>query len=167
MIYSISFVICISRWKMASTVNSEWYNGTLQIAKSENKVGRLQLDSIAGCKTKSFEVFTSVMLAWFQLLPFYIFNIYTEVSFYDICLFNSLWEYRTTTTRNKRKCRIGSNLHQANITLNISTNFVLQPAIEANCKRPSVFSDFAIYSTAKYNLLFTAEAIFQISKGIE
>ena len=72
---------------MASTVNSEWYNGTLQIAKSENKVGRLQL---ASSQTKSVEVFTSVMLAWFQLLPFYIFNIYTEVSFYDICLFNSI-----------------------------------------------------------------------------
>jgi hypothetical protein len=28
--------------------------------------------------------------------------------------------------------------------LNISTDFVLQPAIEANCKRPTVFSDFAI-----------------------
>jgi hypothetical protein len=42
---------------MASTVNSELYNAMLLIAKSENKVGRLQL-----------EVF-SVMLAWFQLLP--------------------------------------------------------------------------------------------------
>jgi hypothetical protein len=37
-------------------------------------------------------------------------------------------------------------LPQANITLNISANFVLQLAIEANCKRPIVFSDFAIYS---------------------
>jgi hypothetical protein len=47
---------------MASTVNSELYNATLLIAKSENKVGRLQLASIVGCKTKSVEVF-SVMLA--------------------------------------------------------------------------------------------------------
>jgi hypothetical protein len=47
---------------MASTVNSELYNATLLIAKSENKVGRLQLASIAGCKTNSVEVF-SVMLA--------------------------------------------------------------------------------------------------------
>jgi hypothetical protein len=47
---------------MASTVNSELYNATLLIAKSENKVGRLKLASIAGCKTNSVEVF-SVMLA--------------------------------------------------------------------------------------------------------
>jgi hypothetical protein len=46
---------------------------------------------------------------------------------------------------------------QTNITPNISTNFVLQLAIEAHCKRPIVFSDFAIYSIAS-NLLFTAEA---------
>ena len=45
-----------------------------------------------------------------------------------------------TATRNKRKCRIGNNLNQANITLNNSTDFVLQPAIEANCKRPIVYS---------------------------
>ena len=36
--------------------------------------------------------------------------------------------------KNKRKCRIGSNLHQANTTRYISTYRVLQPAIEANCK---------------------------------
>jgi hypothetical protein len=48
---------------MASTVNSELYNATLLNAKSEDKkVGRLQLASIAGCKTKSVEVF-SVKLA--------------------------------------------------------------------------------------------------------
>jgi hypothetical protein len=35
---------------------------------------------------------------------------------------------KNPTTRNKRKCRTGSNLHQPNITLNISTNYVLQPA---------------------------------------
>jgi hypothetical protein len=39
-------------------------------------------------------------------------------------------------------------INQANITLNISTNYVLQPAIEANYKRPTVFSDFVIYSIA-------------------
>ena len=37
---------------MTSTVNSELYNATLLKAKSENKVGRLQLASFAGCKTK-------------------------------------------------------------------------------------------------------------------
>jgi hypothetical protein len=47
---------------MVSTVNSKLYNATLLIAKFENKVGRLQLASIAGCKTKSVEVF-SVMFA--------------------------------------------------------------------------------------------------------
>ena len=41
----------------ASTVNSELYNATLLIATSENEVGRLQLASIAGCKTMSDEVF--------------------------------------------------------------------------------------------------------------
>ena len=45
---------------MASTVNSELYNATLLIAKSENKVGHLQLASIAGCKTKSVEVFSEM-----------------------------------------------------------------------------------------------------------
>ena len=47
---------------MVSTVNSKLYNATLLIAKFENKVGRLQLASIAGCKTKCVEVF-SVMFA--------------------------------------------------------------------------------------------------------
>jgi hypothetical protein len=47
---------------MVSTVNKELYNATLLISKYVNKVGRLQLASIAGCKTKSVEVF-SVMLA--------------------------------------------------------------------------------------------------------
>ena len=52
----------ISRRNVALTVNSELYNATLLIAKFENKVGRLQLASIAGCKTKCVEVF-SVMFA--------------------------------------------------------------------------------------------------------
>ena len=39
-----------------ATVNSELYNATSLIEKSENKVGRLQLASIAGCKTNSVEV---------------------------------------------------------------------------------------------------------------
>jgi hypothetical protein len=47
---------------MVSTVNSKLYNATLLIAKFENKVGRLHLASIAGCKTKCVEVF-SVMFA--------------------------------------------------------------------------------------------------------
>jgi hypothetical protein len=46
---------------MASTVNSELYNAMLFIAKSENKIGRLQLASIAGRKTKSDEVFNAML----------------------------------------------------------------------------------------------------------
>ena len=63
--------------------------------------------------------------------------------------FVSLTLYKNTT-RNKRirKCRIGSS-NQANITLTVSTDFVLQPAIEVNCKRPTVLSDLAIYSTSR------------------
>ena len=44
----------------------------------------------------------------------------------------------------QRKCRIGSNLNQANTTQYISTDRVLQPAIEANGKRLPIFFDFAI-----------------------
>jgi hypothetical protein len=36
---------------MASTGNSELYNAMLLVAKFENKLGRLQLSSIAGSKT--------------------------------------------------------------------------------------------------------------------
>jgi hypothetical protein len=81
------------------------------------------------------------MLAWFQLQPnvFCIFNILTTVSFCDICLFNSI-NYKKTALLPLRKRWINSNLHQANITLNISTNYVLQLAIEANCKRPNAYS---------------------------
>ena len=37
----------------------------------------------------------------------------------------------------------------------------LQPAIEVSCKRPTLFSDFAINNAALYNPLFTVEAVFQ------
>jgi hypothetical protein len=47
---------------MASTSNSKLYNAMLFIAKFENNLGRLQVASIAGCKTNSVEVF-NVMLA--------------------------------------------------------------------------------------------------------
>jgi hypothetical protein len=46
---------------MPSTVNSKLYNATLLIAEFVNKVGRLQVASIAGCKTKSVEVFSVVL----------------------------------------------------------------------------------------------------------
>jgi hypothetical protein len=55
--------------------------------------------------------------------------------------------------KNERKCRIGSNLHPANITLNISTNYVQQPAIEANCKRPAVYS-LILRFTASRNIIY-------------
>jgi hypothetical protein len=37
------------------------YNAMLLIAKSETKVGRLQLASIAGSKTKSVELFSATL----------------------------------------------------------------------------------------------------------
>ena len=62
-----------------------------------------------------------------------------------------------------------SNLNVANITLNSSTDFVLQPANAASCKRS--FSDFSNCNNALYNPLFTVGPIFlsymQISSGIE
>jgi hypothetical protein len=99
---------------MASTVNSELYNATLLIAKSLNNVSRLLLASIrVGSKTNSDKVF-SVYL-------------YRGYSFYDRTLL-----IPHSAERNKRKCIIGSNLHEANITPDISTNYVLELAIEAN-----------------------------------
>ncbi len=53
-----------------------------------------------------------------------------------------------------------SNLNVANITLNSSTDFVLQPANAASCKRSTIFSDFAICNIALYNPLFTVGPIF-------
>ena len=47
-----------------------------------------------------------------------------------------------------------SNLNVANIQLNSLTDFVLQPANEASCKRSTIFSDFAICNIALYNPLF-------------
>jgi hypothetical protein len=63
--------------------------------------------------------------------------------------------------RNKLKSRKNSNLNQAKITQDISTNFDLAQAISASCKRPIIFLDFAIYLIALYNTLFTVKAIFQ------
>ena len=78
--------------------------------------------------------------------------------------------------KNERKCRIGSNLHPANITLNISTNYVQQPEIEANCKRPAVYS-MILRFTASRNIIYCLlqKPIFkrlciadtQISKKVE
>jgi hypothetical protein len=125
----ISFVICLSRWNVASTINSDLCNTTLLITKSEKKLGRLQLASNAGCK-KSLSKY--LVWCWPDLshCPFWIFNICTENT--------SKNTVPCTANKKKRKWRIGSKFRQANITLNISTNYALQPAIEANCKRPTV-----------------------------
>ncbi len=39
---------------------------------------------------------------------------------------------------------MGSDLNEANITLNSSTDFLLQPANSASGNRSTIFSDFAI-----------------------
>jgi hypothetical protein len=53
---------------MASIVNSKLYYAILQIAKSENIGSRLQFASIAGCRTRSVEIYR-VVFAWCKLLP--------------------------------------------------------------------------------------------------
>ena len=55
---------------------------------------------------------------------------------------------------------MGNNLNLANIALNSSTDFVLQPANAPSCKRSTIFSDFAICNIALYNPLFTVGHIF-------
>ena len=67
---------------MASTVHSELYNATLLIVNSENKVGRLQLGSIAGCKTKSVEVF-SAMFGLISVTAYSAFSIFVPKSVYN------------------------------------------------------------------------------------
>ena len=52
---------------MASIVNSKLYYAMLQIAKSENIDSRLQFASIAGCRTRSVEIYR-VVFAWCKLL---------------------------------------------------------------------------------------------------
>ena len=66
---------------MGQTVNSGLYNAMLQIAKSEKMVDRLQLASFAGCKTKSVQEF-SVILVTFRLLSILLFLYFSEVNFY-------------------------------------------------------------------------------------
>jgi hypothetical protein len=48
---------------MASIVNSKLYYAMLQIAKSENIGSRLRFASIAGCRTRSVEIYR-VVFAW-------------------------------------------------------------------------------------------------------
>ena len=61
---------------MASIVNSKLYYAMLQIAKSENCIGsRLQFASIAGCRTRSVEIYR-VVFAWCKLLPILHFRLF-------------------------------------------------------------------------------------------
>ena len=55
-----------------------------------------------------------------------------------------------------------NNRNVANITLNSSTDFVLQPANAASCKRSTIISDFAICNIALYNPLFPVEPYFKV-----
>ncbi len=66
---------------MCPTVNSRLYNAMLQIAKYEKMVDRLPLATFAGCKTKSVEEF-SVILVIFMLLSILLFLYFSEVNFY-------------------------------------------------------------------------------------
>ena len=69
-----------------------------------------------------------------------------------VCMYVCMY---ATIYRNKRKCRIGTGAInfqlQANITLNISTNYILQLAIEADSKRPTVYS---YVFTASRNIIY-------------
>ena len=58
---------------MASIVNSKLYYAMLQIAKSENIGSRLQFASIAGCRTRSVEIYR-VVFAWCKLLAYSAFS---------------------------------------------------------------------------------------------
>jgi hypothetical protein len=60
---------------MASIVNSKLYYAILQIAKSENIGSRLQFASIAGCRTRSVEIYR-VVFAWCKLLPILHFRLF-------------------------------------------------------------------------------------------
>ena len=60
---------------MASIVNSKLYYAMLQIAKSENIGSRLQFASIAGCRTRSVEIYR-VVFAWCKLLPILHFRLF-------------------------------------------------------------------------------------------
>ena len=70
---------------MGPTVNGGLYNATLQIAKSEKMVDRLQLAAFAGCKTKFVEEF-SVILATFRLLSTCFFYIFLRLIFITFCI---------------------------------------------------------------------------------
>ena len=65
-----------------------------------------------------------------QLMVSYLFS--NNEKHYSILIASH--QCKSTASKNERKCRIASNLHQTNSTLNISTDFVLQPPIETNCK---------------------------------
>jgi hypothetical protein len=55
---------------MASIVNSKLHYAMLQIAKSENIDSRSQFASIAGCRTRSVEIYR-VVFAWCKLRTAY------------------------------------------------------------------------------------------------
>ncbi len=52
-------------------------------------------------------------------------------------------------------------LARLGITLDCSTDFVLQAANSASYEGTTISSDFAIYKIASYNLLFTIQAVLQ------
>ena len=60
---------------MAPIVNTKLYYAMLQIAKSENIGSRLQFASIAGCRTRSVEIYR-VVFAWCKLLPILHFRLF-------------------------------------------------------------------------------------------
>ena len=69
---------------MASIVNSKLYYAMLQIAKSENIGSRLQFASIAGCRTRSVEIYR-VVFAWCKLLPILHFRLFLGAIEYRQC----------------------------------------------------------------------------------
>ena len=56
----------------------------LQIAKSENIGSRLQFASIAGCRTRSVEIYR-VVFAWCKLLPILHFRLFLVAIVYRQC----------------------------------------------------------------------------------
>ena len=83
---------------MASIVNSKLYYAMLQIAKSEteNIGSRLQFASIAGCRTRSVEIYR-VVFAWCKLLPILHFRLFLVAIDSAVSLYiNRQIPYKTT-----------------------------------------------------------------------
>jgi hypothetical protein len=73
---------------MTSTLNQELYSGMLYIAKSKNKIGRLQLATVACFKIKSVKL-VAVMLASFRLLLFLYYRFICLITQYKNIALNS------------------------------------------------------------------------------